>query len=190
MQRELLTTGEGRSLEIVTVGAPSGQALILHHGALGSSENMAPIFREAQARGLFAIGITRPGYAGSDRREGRRAHDYFLETQVALDHFNIERFVSLGWSSGSPAAISDTQDPRSKGAITISGDAPRDSADWNSYLEKYQPKNPPTESSEWPDFDDFRTCTAAQLVTFFGTSLSAKDLENGDANPVVSRAND
>jgi len=177
MQRELLTTPEGRSLEIVIVGTPQSNALILHHGALGSSENMAPIFREADARGLFAVGITRPGYAGSTRREGRRAHDYFTDTQVALDYFNIERFVSLGWSSGSPAAISDTQDQRNMGAITIAGDAPRDSADWNSYIEKYQPNNPATESSDWPPFDDFRTCTGVQLVTLFGSSLSAKDAE-------------
>lgn len=177
MQTHLLELSNGQMLEVLVEGNLQRKALVLHHGAFGSCENMAPIFREASQRGYFVIGITRPGYAGSTRREGRRAHDYFFETRAAISHFQIEEFVSLGWSSGSPAAISDLQDIRCKGAITIAGDAPRDSSDWESYLEKYPPSNPTTESSDFPGFDAFRSCTAEQLVPFFDSSLSKKDVE-------------
>ena len=74
---------------------------------------------------MFAIGVTRPGYAGSSRRPGRRASSYVEDTRLILDHLKIEKFVSFGWSSGTPAAISDALDSRSKGVISISGDAPK-----------------------------------------------------------------
>ena len=177
MQREFLALSDGRTLEVVTQGKPQSKALILHHGAFGSSENMAPIFREASALGYFAIGITRPGYAGSSRRAGRRANDYFIETIEVLKHFGINKFVSLGWSSGSPAAISDTQDNRCKGAITISGDAPRDSADWQEFVEKYPPKNPATEAPIPRTFEEIRSVSADNLVNLFNHGLSLSDVE-------------
>jgi pimeloyl-ACP methyl ester carboxylesterase len=177
MQSHLIEMPYGQVLEVVTEGSPRSEALVLHHGAFGSCENMAPIFHAASARGYFVIGVTRPGYAASTRREGRRANNYLLETRSALDHFNVQKFVSLGWSSGSPAAISDLQDDRCKGAITISGDAPRDSHDWESYVEKYPPNNPATEEGEFAGFDALRSCRADQLVPLFGSSLSKLDVE-------------
>ena len=177
MKMQLLDLSQGQVLEVVVEGDSQKKALVLHHGAFGSSENMAPIFREASQRGYFVIGITRPGYAASTRRQGRRSCDYVLETKAVLDYFKIEQFVSLGWSSGSPAAISDLQDIRCKGAITISGDAPRDSNDWGNYLEKYPPNNPATDDADFPGFDVFRTCTAEELVPLFGSTLSESDVE-------------
>lgn len=177
MHRELLSLPKNRTLEIVTSGTPSKEALVLHHGAFGSSENMAPIFKLASELGYFAIGITRPGYAGSTRREGRRTNNYFLETQFALNYFDIESFVSIGWSSGSPAAFSDTQDHRCVGVVTIAGDAPRDSADWEIYLNKFQPNNPATELSIFPSCDDLREVNGKDLAPLFNQYLSQCDVE-------------
>jgi len=190
MKTHLINLPEGQILEVVTEGNPKEIALVFHHGALGSSENMAPLIREAQTRGFFAVGITRPGYAGSTRREGRRTHNYFLETQAALNYFNIHKFVSLGWSSGSPAAISDTQDKRSVGAITISGDAPRVSADWQSYIQKYPPNNGASDDFNMPSFDVFRSCTAEQIIPFLGSALSQRDVEicKGNASEELAAA--
>lgn len=182
METHILQLAAGQKLEVITEGDVQSKALVLHHGAFGSCENMMAIFREAKARGIFAIGITRPGYAASTRREGRRSNNYVLETQAALNHFQIEKCVSLGWSSGSPAAISDLQDSRCKGAVTISGDAPRTSADWESYIEKYPPANPTDEIGDFAGFDAFRACTAAQLTALFSPLLSRKDVEICDSN--------
>ena len=181
VKTHLLQLPGGQVLEVVTEGNPQSQALVLHHGAFGSCENMATIFEAAHSKGYFVIGITRPGYAASTRREGRRAGDYVRETKAVIDHFGVEEFVSLGWSSGSPAAISDLQDSRCKGAVTISGDAPRVSDDWESYVSKYPPvnpnTNPPSESDDFAGFDAFRVCKADELVALFGPSLSRKDVE-------------
>lgn len=177
MQTHSIPLNNNRILEVVTEGDPQASAVVLHHGALGSSENMAPLFRIALDRGFFAIGVTRPGYAGSTRREGRRAHDYYLETQKAIEHFGVKQFVSLGWSSGSPAAISDLQDVRCKGAVTIAGDAPRVSDDWDSFIEKYPPKNGASGDFEFPSLEEFRTCKPNQVVQLLGEGLSSKDIE-------------
>jgi len=183
METHILQLAEGQTLEVITEGDIQSRALVVHHGAFGSCENMMAIFREAKARGVFAIGITRPGYAASSRRAGRRAKDYVRETEAALNHFKVEECVSLGWSSGSPAAISDLQDARCKGAVTISGDAPRVSDDWESYIQKYPPANGTDEVAEFAGFDAFRACTANQIVGLFGPLLSSKDVEtcNTDA---------
>lgn len=78
---------------------------------------MAPIYRAAESRGIFVIGITLGGYASSTRREGRRAVDYVLETRIELQHFGVEKFVSFGWSSGGLGVISDLQDSRCKAGV-------------------------------------------------------------------------
>ena len=177
MQTHLIHLENTQILEVVTEGDPRDSAIVLHHGALGSSENMAPFFRIARDRGYFAIGITRPGYAASTRREGRRASDYFFETQKTIQHFNVKRFVSLGWSSGAPAAISDLQDDRCMGAITIAGDAPQVSSDWDAYYEKYPPRNGTSEDFKFPSLDELRICKPNQIVQLFGEALSRRDIE-------------
>jgi len=177
MQTKLLHLPEGQTLEVLTHGAADSQAVIFHHGAMASSEIMAPLYRAAEKMNIFAIGITRPGYAQSSRREGRRAGNYYLETQAVSDHFNLAKFVSLGWSSGGPAAISDAQDFRCKGVVTIAGDAPRVGHDWLAYVEKYPPKNDALSHSDSFDFSALKSITGNELADVFGDLLSAADLE-------------
>ena len=130
MKNILLDSGEGRVLEVVTSGELSERAFVFHHGGVGCSEGMAPLYRAASDAGVFLIGITRGGYARSSRREGRRTFNYVNDTRVALDHFGVTEFVSFGWSSGGPAMVSDLQDSRCVGGIGIASDAPRVSEDW------------------------------------------------------------
>ena len=179
MQTNLLHLAEGRTLEVLTHGAADSQAVIFHHGAMASSEIMAPLYRAAKKMNIFAIGITRPGYAQSSRREGRRANNYYLETQAVADHFNLTKFVSLGWSSGGPAAISDSQEYRCRGVVTIAGDAPRVGHDWLTYVEKYPPKDNSLNPSESFDLSALKSITGDELADVFGDLLSAADLEIG-----------
>ena len=66
MKAQLLDSGEGRVLEVVTAGEPSERAFVFHHGGFGCSEGMAPLYRAAADSDVFLIGITRGGYAGSN----------------------------------------------------------------------------------------------------------------------------
>ncbi len=179
MQTKILQLAEGQTLEVLIHGAADKQAVIFHHGSMAASEIMAPLYRAAEKMNIFAIGITRPGYAQSSRREGRRAGNYYLETQAVADHFKLTKFVSLGWSSGGPAAISDSQDYRCKGVVTIAGDAPRVGHDWLDYVEKYPPKNDALNPSESFDFSALKSITGDKLADVFGDLLSAADLEIG-----------
>ena len=177
MNSQLLEAGSGRVLEVVTAGEINNQAFVFHHGGLGCSEGMAPLFRAAAKSGVFLIGITRGGYAGSTRRPGRRTFNYVNETRIALDHFGIQEFVSFGWSSGGPAMVSDLQDIRCRGGIGIASDAPRVSSDWQSYMDKYPPKN--SEGMSEPNFDleAARNLEGKDLEAYFDVLLCKKDRE-------------
>jgi pimeloyl-ACP methyl ester carboxylesterase len=179
MKAELLAAGEGRVLEVVTAGTPSNRALIFHHGGFGCAQGMAPLFRAGANTGLFLIGITRGGYAGSTRRPGRRTFNYVDETRLALDHFGISQFVSFGWSSGGPAMVSDLQDERCVGGIGIAADAPRVSEDWQSYIEKYPPANLDevgADAAPW-DLEEARTMQGHDLERYFDQYLGPRDRE-------------
>ena len=177
MNKVHLNSGEGRVLEVVTAGNPSGRAFVFHHGGFGCAEGMAPLFRAAADLGVFLIGVTRGGYAGSTRRPGRRTFNYVQDTKVALDHFGISEFVSFGWSSGGPAMVSDLQDERCVGGIGIASDAPRVSDDWQSYLDKYPPANSDgvtSEGIEW-DLEAARTLRGKDLESYFDLLLCPAD---------------
>lgn len=179
MLAQLLNADSGRVLEVVTAGASSSKAFVFHHGGLGCSEGMAPLYRAAADSGVFLMGITRGGYAGSSRRKGRRTFNYVQETRVALDHFGINEFVSFGWSSGGPAMISDLQDVRCVGGIGIASDAPRVSDDWQSYLDKYPPSNSEevtAETWEW-DLEAARHLRGKDLEAYFDALLCPRDRE-------------
>lgn len=193
MKKEIINF-DGRALEIYTQGTPSNEALIFHHGGLGSTLNMAPLFREVKDKNIFAVGITRPGYAGSSRRPGRRAHSYLGDTQIVLRHLGIEHIVSLGWSSGAPAALADTLGVQSKGAISISGDAPKGNSDWPDYELKYPAKNREESYGNSSSLElsevDWRVIQADQLSESFGENLSKSDLHlvNGAWGPELAQA--
>ena len=178
MNKAHLDSGEGRVLEVVTAGKPSGRAFIFHHGGFGCAEGMAPLYRAAADSEVFLIGVTRGGYAGSTRRPGRRTFNYVQDTKVALDHFGVNEFISFGWSSGGPAMVSDLQDERCVGGIGIASDAPRTSADWQSYLDKYLPANNDgaSEGAEW-DFEAARTLRGQDLEGYFDALLCRRDRE-------------
>jgi pimeloyl-ACP methyl ester carboxylesterase len=173
----LLDAGDSRVLEVVTAGKKSGKAFVFHHGGLGCSEGMAPLYRAAASAGVFLIGITRGGYAGSTRRPGRRTFNYVNETRIALENFGIVEFVSFGWSSGGPAMVSDLQDFRCVGGIGIASDAPRVSDDWQSYMENYPPMN--SEGMSEPNFDleAARNLEGKDLEAYFDVLLCKKDRE-------------
>lgn len=174
-----LKSGEDRVLEVMTEGDPSSRAFVFHHGGFGCAQGMAPLFRAGAGAGIFMVGVTRGGYAGSTRRPGRRTYNYVDETRVALDHFGIKEFVSFGWSSGGPAMVSDLQDARCVGGIGIASDAPRVSDDWQSYVDKYLPAHfdgVGVDSAAW-DLEAARTLHGKDLEGYFANALSPRDCE-------------
>ena len=70
---------------------------------------------------MRAIAASRPGYAQSDRHQGRKVVDVVDDLSQVLDEFDIKRFVSVGWSGGGPHALAMSLDRRCTGVITLAG---------------------------------------------------------------------
>lgn len=175
MKTQILEISSGNFLEVVTQGEVSSRAFVVHHGGFGCAEGMAPIYRASESSGIFVIGITRGGYAASTRREGRYAGDYVKETKFALDYFGVREFVSFGWSSGGLAVISDLQDLRCKGGITIASDAEIANPEWPRYLERYPANNWKTIPFPNIDISNFANVSAEEFEAALSIVLSEPD---------------
>jgi pimeloyl-ACP methyl ester carboxylesterase len=131
---ESLTASDGRRLDLVVAGPESGEVVIAHTGTPSGGRLFAPLVDEGAERGLSHISYARPGYADSDRDEGRSVADCVADTAAIADRLGIDRFHTLGWSGGGPHALACAAllPDRVVSAASIAGVAPReaDGLDW------------------------------------------------------------
>ena len=67
----IITTKDGRALEVASVGDPQGDTVVFHHGTPGSAP-LVKVFDEVATRnGFFVITMSRAGYGRSDRLASR-----------------------------------------------------------------------------------------------------------------------
>jgi pimeloyl-ACP methyl ester carboxylesterase len=71
---------------------------------------------------------SRPGYAGSDRVEGRSVAQVAADAHTVLEALGMHDFVTLGWSGGGPHALACAAllSDRCRAAATLAGAAPYD----------------------------------------------------------------
>ncbi len=130
---DTLILGDGRSIEVATVGDPSGRTVFFHHGTPGSTallRSLAPLTERAN---LFLVATTRPGYGTSTRQAGRSVGDVVADVRAVLDHLGRDSYISVGWSGGGPhsLACAALDAPRCEAAVSIAGVAPADvDFDW------------------------------------------------------------
>jgi pimeloyl-ACP methyl ester carboxylesterase len=98
-------TRDGRELEVITQGRDGGMPLIYHSGTPTAAVEFRMLAEPAAALGWQLVRASRPGYAGSLRREGRSVADVVEDTRTILDYLGQYRFVTLGWSGGGPHAL-------------------------------------------------------------------------------------
>jgi pimeloyl-ACP methyl ester carboxylesterase len=130
---ESVATPDGRTLEVKIAGPEGGQALIAHTGTPDAGSLRRQALEEGAKRGLRQVSYARPGYAGSDRHEGRSIADCAADVGTIADALGIERFHTLGWSGGGPhtLACAALLPDRVIAAATIAGAAPHDQdLDW------------------------------------------------------------
>lgn len=127
-------TQGGRALDVWLAGPPDGEPLVFHHGTPGAGLPFDGHVAALAARGLRYVGISRPGYGTSTRREGRSVADFADDTLTVLDHLAIDRAFVVGWSGGGPHALATAAllPERVRGTALIAGVAPYGSAglDW------------------------------------------------------------
>jgi pimeloyl-ACP methyl ester carboxylesterase len=95
---------DGRRLQYCEWGDPAGPPVVLLHGAPGS-RLFRPDAGATAAAGVRLVTYDRPGYGGSDRREGRVLLDTPPDLAALADHLGLERFALVGFSAGGAHAL-------------------------------------------------------------------------------------
>ena len=131
-REELLELPDGRTLEIATMGEPSGATIFFHHGTPGTTRTVKSLAGLSDFGDYFLVTTSRPGYGASSRQEGRSIASVIPDVNAALDHAGRDEYVALGWSGGGPHALASAAlDPRCRAAVTLASVAPADvDFDW------------------------------------------------------------
>jgi pimeloyl-ACP methyl ester carboxylesterase len=135
-----VATADGRMLEILTCGAPSGYPWLWVPGTPSAAVDYPRLDDVATKLDLRLVTWSRPGYGGSTPRplpsEGPRIVDDVPDIEAILDALGMDEFVVVGWSGGGPRALACAAvlSDRCRAAATLAGLAPFDAAglDWMS----------------------------------------------------------
>lgn len=125
---ETLHLPDGRDLDIARSGPQDGPVVVFHHGTPGACLQAGHLRRANHARGLRLVTYSRAGYGGSTRRPGRSVADIAEDVAAILDHLQVDRCLTGGWSGGGPHALATAAllPDRVDGVLVIAGVAPHD----------------------------------------------------------------
>jgi pimeloyl-ACP methyl ester carboxylesterase len=185
MEKHTLTLKDGRDVELLTAGIKSKSAILFHHGTPGSTLTWQDWLPVVQELGGFAISYSRPGYGNSSRHEGRTVLDNSNDIKQILDHFGIEKVVSIGWSGGGPHALADTTLSQNVASISIAGVGEYTAKDLNflegmgeeNHIEFGAAMQGKTEIETWmkEHSGEMATVTGEQLIEAFGGLIGEAD---------------
>ena len=187
--QRVLTTPDGRSLEVLTAGPPDGLPLLFHNGTPAGAVEYPPMTAAAAERGLRTVMYARPGYGQSTEQPGRTVADTVADAASVLDDLGADQFVTAGWSGGGPHALACAAllPGRCLAAASLAGVAPAQAPglDW---LAGMGPENieefGATAQGEaaltaylTPAADELRRVTGEQVADSLGGLVSAADRE-------------
>ncbi len=182
---QLVEGPNGRTLEVATMGNPSGASIYFHHGTPGSTRLLKTLSALIERTNLFFITTSRAGYGNSTRHEGRSVGDVVADVRAVMRALDRGRYGVMGWSGGGPHALACAAlDPLCLGAWSIAGVAPID-ADIN-WTEGMGPENleefalaqaggPVYEAHIAQAGAAFGSATKDTIVELFGELLSEPD---------------
>ncbi|MFF2385766.1 alpha/beta fold hydrolase [Streptomyces sp. NPDC058108] len=127
----LITTRDGRHLQVEIYGPPEGVPLVFHNTTPGSAVPYPALQRAAWENDVRLVTFARAGYGRSTRLPGRAVVDAAADVEDILDHMNADRCVVLGWSGGGPHALATAArlTGRVAAVASVSGFAPFDAED-------------------------------------------------------------
>ena len=105
MTGHLVTTEDGRTLNVGEGGDEKGKPVFALHGTPGSIVLYGPHVDDATRRGIRLISYDRPGYGESSRHPGRKVEDAVKDVERIADSLGVERFAVWGISGGGPHAL-------------------------------------------------------------------------------------
>lgn len=96
---------DGRRLGFVEYGDPSGKPVILFHDLWGNRTLRHPDDNILKKLGIRLIGIDRPGYGISSRKQNRTIMDVVDDTMLLANGLKLHQFAVMGYSAGAPYAL-------------------------------------------------------------------------------------
>ncbi len=131
-REELIDLPDGRTLEVATLGTPSGATIFFHHGTPGTTRALKMLEPLLELGDFYLVTASRPAYGRSSRDESHQVASAVEDANAALAHVNRKRHVALGWSGGGPRALASAAlDPTCVGAVAVASVAPADvDFDW------------------------------------------------------------
>ncbi len=109
---------DGRTVSFADYGTPDQTAVVWCHGGPGSRFEPEFCARSAVRAGLRLIAIDRPGYGRSTPKPGRTIGAWIPDALAVVDHLGIDRFVSVGVSTGGAYALAlASRSPRVTSAV-------------------------------------------------------------------------
>ncbi len=183
MGNSIFKLKDGRDYDYVANDVESKSAILFHHGTPGDCTVWSSWVSGIST--VRAIAASRPGYGLSSRRRGRNVASDIDNNSELLEHFGIEKFVSIGWSGGGPHALNMTRHPKNVGAITLAGVGEWGNDDLN-FLAGMGPENHEefgaalageTEIENWmiKNSPAFKTVTGSDLISSFGGLIGDAD---------------
>jgi pimeloyl-ACP methyl ester carboxylesterase len=187
--QRVLTTADGRSLDVLIAGPPDGLPLLFHHGTPAGVVEFPPMTAAAAERGLRTVMYARPGYGQSAEQPGRSVADTAADAASVLDALGADQFVTAGWSGGGPHALACAAllPGRCLAAASLAGVAPAQAhgLDW---LAGMGPENVEEFGAAaqgeaaltaylTPEADELRGVTGEQVADALGGLVSAADRE-------------
>ncbi len=184
----LIDTPDGRTLEVATLGEPTGRTVLFHHGTPGSANLVKMLAPLADDGRLFVVTTSRAGYGRSSRVEGRDVASVVADSRAALDSLGRQEYVAVGWSGGGPHALACAalDAPRCLAAWSLAGVVPTNlDFDWTEGMgpenveefELAKGGGPKYEAMMVTYGEVFVASTVDNVVEIFGGLLSEPDKE-------------
>ncbi len=96
---------DGRRLGFAQFGAADGMPIILFHDLWGNRNIRHPDDSILARLGIRLIGVDRPGYGMSTRKQDRSFMDVVDDVMLLSKALDLEQFSVLGFSAGGPYAL-------------------------------------------------------------------------------------
>jgi pimeloyl-ACP methyl ester carboxylesterase len=128
----MVTTADGRELEVLVSGPQDGFPLVFHHWTPGAAVPLGILERTATDRGFRVIAYSRPGCGRStprvDAATTAAVADDATDTATILDHLALGQFVTVAWSGGGPRGLACAAmlPERCRAAAILAGPVPPD----------------------------------------------------------------
>ena len=131
-REELIEVPDGRTLEVATLGTPTGATIFFHHGTPGTTRTLKMLEPLLELGDFYLVTASRPAYGRSTRDVGHQVSSAVDDAKAALAHVGRERYVALGWSGGGPRSLASAAlDDACVGAVAVASVAPADvDFDW------------------------------------------------------------